>query len=990
MKQLFVLFTLIIVVVNMNAQTGKQQRVIGKVTDATTGQSLPGVNIVIEGTTTGTITDISGEYSIMVRDSESVLNFSFVSYITQSVKVGNQRTINIDLATDLLLLEEVVITAQAKGQKQAIRQQINSNTLKNVVAPDRLQENPDANAAEAIGRLPGVSVLRSGGEGVGLVIRGLEPKYSSVSLNGIQLPSTNGSNRGTNISGISLYALQGVEVYKSLTADLEANSVAGTVNLKLREAPKNFHINLMAQGGYNHLNNYWGNYKLLTELSNRFFNDKLGVLFTVNAERVNRSIQTMSAGYNIESSDPEGDILLDATNLNDIYSLIYRRSAMLSLDYKVSEGTTLMLYGIYNKVINDHQRQSKSYNMAGAGSVGYSFNSNPNNQNEIMQSSLSGKSKLRFLNIEADYGVSYSIGSISNMEGRNWNFTFNEASTSDITTIEKRKLDPSEVVPLFTDDPDNYLELWLNTMNVTESKIKDENYSAYLNLKIPFKLGEQISGNIKFGGMYREKNRMRNDLAGSQTTNSNANQYSPVILADSLDWIVLNSYNNVSAVGLSEGNVDDFLNGQYDFGNRFNINRLNQITDTWSSVSDYYFKQGPDVYLPVFGEIGKIGYMQNVAACMLNDQDIQEIYIAGYIMPEINFSKYAMLIPGLRLENTHTTMKGFYALPPNFPPPINAPVPGSDTSAIRSDQFLLPMVHLRIKPTNSFYMHFAYTQTLNRPDFNAISPNYFVNTGWSPFQYTASNPSLNPEFWTNFDAQFTLHSSKIGLLSVTVFYKTVEDKIWNRTYKRIKGDPIIEPFPDNASVNVTVWENHKYKAYVNGIEAEWQTSFYYLPKPFNFFTLYANYTYTNSKTYYPYTRIDNIIPPEGGRPVATRIDSVTTGPLLFQPKSIANISLGFSNKGFSAWLSYQYNGLIYTGKNYRGAPRLDRIKNHFSRWDLQITQKFSIKKVEGFEVLANIANLSNFSEVQNLAGDSRAIYQENYGITADLGLRFRF
>jgi hypothetical protein len=284
-------------------QNKAQQRITGKVTDAITGEVFPGVNIIIDGTLIGTSTGLDGTYSIMVDGPGTVLVFSFIGSMPEKVTVGNQRTIDVALKTDVMALKEVVITAQTKGQKQALQQQINSNTIKNVVAPDRLQENPDANATEAIGRLPGISVLRSGGEGAGLVIRGLEPKYASVSLNGIQLPSTDGSNRGTSISGISQYALQGVEVYKSLTADMDANSVAGTVNLKLREAPNNFHVNVMSQGGYNQLNSYLGNYKLLGEVSNRFFNNKLGVLVTANAERVNRSIQTMSAGYGIDSNN---------------------------------------------------------------------------------------------------------------------------------------------------------------------------------------------------------------------------------------------------------------------------------------------------------------------------------------------------------------------------------------------------------------------------------------------------------------------------------------------------------------------------------------------------------------------------------------------------------------------------------------------------------------------------------------------------------------
>jgi hypothetical protein len=279
---------------------------------------------------------------------------------------------------------------------------------------------------------------------------------------------------------------------------------------------------------------------------------------------------------------------------------------------------------------------------------------------------------------------------------------------------------------------------------------------------------------------------------------------------------------------------------------------------------------------------------------------------------------------------------------------------------------------------------------LSRPDFNSISPNIYVNTGWAPFSYTSGSPKLKCELWTSYDAQFTLHGDKIGLLSVTGFYKTVENKIWNRTYQRIKGDPLVPPFPDNAMVNMTVWENHPYEANIEGVEVEWQTSFFYLPKPFNFFTLYANYTYSHSQTNYPYTRIDQVVPPGGGRPVSVRVDSATKGPMLYQPSQIANVSLGFNFKGFNAWLSYQYNGLIYTGKNYRGAPRLDSEKEHFNRWDLQLTQKFKIAKMSGFEVIANIANISNFVESQKLRGDPRLTYQEKFGMTADLGLRYRF
>jgi TonB-dependent receptor len=883
-----------------------------------------------------------------------------------------------------------VITAQGRGQKQAVQQQINSNTIKNVVAPDRLQENPDANATEAIGRLPGISVIRNGGEGTGLVIRGLEPRYSSVSLNGVQMAATSGEGRGTNISGISQYALQGVEVFKSLTADMEGNSVAGSVNLKLREAPERFHVNVMAQGGYNQLNNYFGNYKLLGEVSNRFLNNKLGVLVSANAERVNRSIQTMSAQYIIEGSDKQGDIMLQNIWLNDITSIVYRKSAMVSLDYKLTPGTTIMLYGMYNTSKNEYNSQAKSYNLVGAGNVGYSFDSRPDNTSNIFQSALSGESKINFLNIKADYGISYSQGYSGNIGARNWSFSFNNASTKDNTTPEIRKMDPSEVVPLFSDDPEKFLDCWWNGFSRTDSKTEDKNTTAYLNLTVPFKIGGLIEGSVKFGGMYREKNRFRDDQVGTGNQNASVNVIGPKFLSDSIDWITLNQYGNISAVGLEDHKVDNFLNGDYNFGYSFNMDRMNQMYTEWMDITRYYSEMDPGEALPIIFDYRNISFIQAYPACMINDQDIKEKYTAAYVMPEFNITKYVMFMPGLRYEHTSADMKGFYALPPQYPPTLYEPLAGQDTTATRADEYFLPMIHLRIKPTEKFYAHFSYTKTLSRPDFNSISPNTYVNTGWAPFSYTANNPKLKCELWTSYDAQFTFHGDKIGLLSLTGFYKTVENKIWQRGYSRIKGDPLIDPFPDAAKVDVSVWENHPYTAYIEGIEFEWQTSFFYLPKPFNFFTLYANYTYSHSQTTYPYTDIRSIVPPGGGRPTPVRVDSTITGPLLYQPRSIANISLGFNFKGFNAWLSYQYNGLIYTSINYHGVSRTDSEKEHFNRWDLQLTQKFKIGHLSGFEVIANIANLTNFTESQKLRGDPRLTYQEKFGLTADLGVRYRF
>ena len=74
--------------------------------------------------------------------------------------------------------EEVTVTAQARGKMDAINKQLNSSSIVNIVSADRIQELPDAKAAESVARVPGVSIKREGGEGNKVVIRGVSPKYN--------------------------------------------------------------------------------------------------------------------------------------------------------------------------------------------------------------------------------------------------------------------------------------------------------------------------------------------------------------------------------------------------------------------------------------------------------------------------------------------------------------------------------------------------------------------------------------------------------------------------------------------------------------------------------------------------------------------------------------------------------------------------------------------------------------------------------------------
>ena len=101
----------------LSVSFAQQRTVTGTVTSEDQG-ALPGVNIVVQGTTQGAVTDGQGNFSISVSGDDATLVFSFIGYSTQAVPVGSQTTINVTLAPDVTSLDEIVVTAYATQKKK--------------------------------------------------------------------------------------------------------------------------------------------------------------------------------------------------------------------------------------------------------------------------------------------------------------------------------------------------------------------------------------------------------------------------------------------------------------------------------------------------------------------------------------------------------------------------------------------------------------------------------------------------------------------------------------------------------------------------------------------------------------------------------------------------------------------------------------------------------------------------------------------------------
>lgn len=944
-----------------------------------------------------TVTDINGYYSIPSMPIGTFIAVAtYVGYEKKTVEVtieaNKNTTYNFILENVRVDLEGVVVTAQARGQMAAINQQLASTAIKNVVSTDRIQNNPDANAAESIGRLPGVSVTRSGGEASDIVIRGMAPEYNKVLLNGIEIPSNKGTSRNANLSGVSQSSLQGIEVYKSITPDMDANSVSGTVNMLLQTAPKGLHYSIMAQGGYNNQNADWKNYKLSGDISNRFLEDKLGISFSANVERVNRSTQTLGANYVIETNNaPVGELepmYLGSIGLNDISNIVHRSSGTLVFDYRFSPKSSVQFSNFYSNTPTDNSNISKNFNPKSG--VGYNYN-HAQGDGYIYSGAVIGEHTLGIF--EVDYGMAYSATNSHSKSISSSVFNpFGYDPSAGTQSI--RSLPLVDIINMANDEATikNLKNFGLyGPGSDGEDWLDEKQFDTHLDVTMPFKLAEFVGGKVKVGGQYKHKNRTRNAdykiyggppfhklISGIQNTGDGIDW--------ALPWVSVNAQQAVTMENMYVEDNSKFLQGsEYSFGWIPDPNRLQEVYDWWQDITGYYLGLGGRAWEPVFGQERMISYY-DLRQSVVNDNTVAEDYYAAYIMAEFNIGKKIDFIPGVRYENLKDDMTGWFV---ERAIDEGIRLPGYTTSASQQNDYFFPMAHLKIKPLKWLNLQFSYTQTIHRPDYNSIIPFEYLENGLKPFSYTYGNPNLKPELWTNYDVMLSVFNNKIGLLSVNGFYKSVQDKIWYRQWIRVTSDPIISTFKQNDEVIVASWYNNDYASTVKGAEIEWQTNFRFLPKAFQSFSLTANYSVLMNETTYPFSEVKIVQTgiTAGGRPIFAKVrsDSTFTGMMINQPKSLANVSLGFSYKKWDTYVSFQYIGSILTNRAVQA--EFDNYKDAFYRWGLQSKLELPVK---GMELLFNVANLNNIVEKQYNIGDSRPTYMESYGWTADLGFRYSF
>ncbi|SHI76490.1 TonB-linked outer membrane protein, SusC/RagA family [Tangfeifania diversioriginum] len=208
MRKLLILIVLNIVCINY----AMSQKTVTGVVSSEDGMVMPGVTVVVKGTTIGTITNEMGQYSVEVPEENDVLVFSFIGMKTQEISIGNQSAINVTMLSDVIGLEEVVAIGYGTERRGNITGAISSVTTQDI------QEMPIIDAGSALqGRAAGVMALASGnrpGDGVTIRIRGRR----SLTATNDPLYVIDGIPYEGNINDINPRDIKSMEILKDASA----------------------------------------------------------------------------------------------------------------------------------------------------------------------------------------------------------------------------------------------------------------------------------------------------------------------------------------------------------------------------------------------------------------------------------------------------------------------------------------------------------------------------------------------------------------------------------------------------------------------------------------------------------------------------------------------------------------------------------------------------------------------------------------------------
>lgn len=915
----------------------------GTVADASDTAGLRAAEVVIEELGRRTVTsgdgtyvfnDVpAGTYTITARyvGADAVrfsINVPAEGLVRQNFVLG-------EAGSDILVLGQGANLASALSRKRA------ADGVSDVLTRDSIGQFPDQNVAESLRRLPGINVLNDQGEGRFVTVRGLDPNLNATSLNGVRVPAPGIDERGVALDVVSSDIIESIEVKKSLTPDMDADTIGASIEIKTTSAfdrKKDLYVAKIG-GSYN---DYSGQltpdvgFDFATKLSDNF-----GV--TGGLSYYQREFES----DNIEGADWQEDgglVYAEEIQYRDYDVERERISGTLGFDARIGSHTELYLKGVYSEFNDQEFRRDVIFILEDANVSGSGTNvvfDDEDTEIEIrrrvkdrFESSkirtvvFGGES--RFGALKADYAVSWAKSSESkdgSLDPTRFDANFEDSGLE----IGFDYSNPR--VPLFNVtgnsagflNPNNYE---LDSIEFTAGSLgEDEEFAARLDLgyEIYSDAGTlTIQGGVK--ARWREK-----FFAGTVEFYENDDLTLADVLGDPQTY-------RIPGVDLSP------LPGFTEATQFFNANR---------------------------GAF-ELEAIDSALASNVENYTVEEDIFASYLLGRWESDKL-LVIGGLRYESTDNRMRG------NIVQLVeeDGDLPGGgiateDTVIVspreidRNYDHWLPSLNIRYAAQPNLIMRLAGYRSLVRPNIAQLAPRFEIN---EDNEAVIGNPDLVPyEAW-NFDATVEYYMSSNGALTAGLFYKEIDNFIVGVVVEEPGSFQGIDFEEAETNINGSTAE-------IFGIELGFSQQLDFLPGFLSGFLVQANYTFTDAKG----------LLPDGELGAITDTPTFRQITLPSASKHTFNGVLGYEKGPVSLRLAGTYRDLYLDEAD--SSAEEDRIVDSLFQLDFSARYKLN----NNFQVFFDWININDaeFFAFNRQGGQQNVLQFEKYNWTMKGGVRLTF
>ncbi len=866
-----------------------------------------------------------------------------------AVTAAAQDTTRVKAKTkaDTAKLNKVIISASPRlneTTEQALEKRRNASNLITVLSGDVIRALPNANAAEAVGRVPGVSTERDEGEGKFVQIRGTEPRLSNVTVNGVHIPGTQSGDRVAKLDNVPTDILGAIEVSKTLTADQDADAIGGTVNL-ITKAPEGAPRGYVAAqfGQAQVLDRTQGQASLMW--GGRFGeNRRLGFLVGGTYDHNNRGINDLELGWDVNGSGKPIPVEWDQRDY------VYNRTRYginTSLDYRFESGATTFLRGMWSRLDNYGTRYR--YDLASGGdsaqvssgtsgiATGSALTRESENRTPTEQLfSLTAGGTNKFGGTDVNYAVNYSGTRSASKNYNTTDFEYDGLSLryngADRNAPTYSYLSPADQVAATT--PSNYS---LVKYSSGAGQTKANEVGGQIDALKRYTMNGSF-GQFKYGVKYRDESR----------DNVNLNQNFAAI-------------GNVPLSGL----VGGFSDPKY-----------------YSALAPG-FSMGPQpnhTAVLAFEAANRALFKETTKAISdsLASFTGGEKVTSAYAMNTLDHGALRVNV-GLRLENTAVSFTGNDATTPaDANGKATGPAVLRRITGTQNYTDLFPSLQIRYALDEESNLRFAVTRGIARANYSDLSPHVageICSSCALKFNnLTTGNPNLKPQHAWNVDVLGEHYINTTGILSAGVFYKQVTDFIYKRQI--VYNGPATEyagyygtqPFNGGDGT-------------ILGAEFDYSQRLDFLPEGWNGLGFDVNWTQVDSKA--------TIL--KDTAKVAANLGHPTerTALLPRQAKSLGNAALTYDWHFVSARAALQYQGeSIYSYGD--GSPTPNGDNWFFPHTQVDASVILSVSRDVSVQIQGLNLNNAVFGFYNGNPSARFSNQREYYGRSVIVGLKYGF